>query len=356
MLGIRSFAIHVRDQLEFLALLPKLKKILSNHYNSESTLRLTVFPKSRLRYIRLFPKNIYEDNLNFSRLNIQAMNYLYRKVNSDIELCISSDVLINMNEARLKRLSYPFLTAFIWNDELEIEFINSSCKGKVTEFESFFNLQQLLPDYKVNVIDFGNTFSLPRSQSHEYLDKEGVVFFAGQVNPHLYDDLIHFQRLERAVSEAREFVVQTGDPFSLFSSGQFWSNFDGLTLTEIVAIRHKVINEWRLSIFKELCIELGSKLHLMGSDFESPVFKGAIIIPRKENLSDIYKSSRINLDLGSQCGAEYIYPRTLEILHSNPKSLAPFERRGQIADLPISLMTWNSVADILEICRDKQVI
>ena len=337
--------------------LPRVKKLCFSLNASNSGEKLTFFPTSRYRYVRLFPNEVFSKTLNFHRINPIQLCYISKKLKRRTQILVSSEMIHASASNRLDSLDKFDVSVFIWNDELEIEAINASCKLEINEFVSFFNLGELLPDSKVSVLKFGNTYSsLPGTKSSKIFNKEGGVFFAGQVNPNLYDNLIQSQQLHHAVNEARELVLQSRDPFTLFYYGQFWDKFDGMTLTEIVAIRHKVMNEWRLSVFKELVNELGPRLHLMGSDFESPVFKGARIIPGKENLSDIYKSSRINLDLGSQCGAEYIYPRTLEILYSNPESLAPFERRGQIAKLPISLMTWNSVSDILEICQGKQVI
>ena len=97
-------------------------------------------------------------------------------------------------------------------------------------------------------------------------------------------------------------------------------------------------------MLKNMSQRFGSTLHLLGSDFSKFDFGAAVIINSRFSVSEIYGKVKFNLDLGSQSGPEYLYPRTLEIQKYNYSSVCCFTRDKP--DNNLGFKFWQSLDDL----------
>lgn len=354
--SLADVMVRIYDEIEFLWSIKRINKILLALNEFDANQVITFFPTSRIRYLDLFPKEYFSKSLNFVRINPCVLRYIVKRLHRRAPIIVSSDLFLSCNSSFLVSLSKFKTSVFIWNDELEVETVLESQPSANIDFEGFFDFQLLLPSVPIKVPNFHAITSRQFSHDSSGGNNEKKVFFAGQVNSHFYENLIEKQNLSHVVNHARDFVFDRGGPFELFSDSQFWSSFEFSSLSEKVAVRHKVVNEWRQMILQSFVQDLGPKLYLMGSDFDSDAYKNATKVSQGANVLDEYKSSLINVDLGSQCGAAYLYPRTMEILSVNPASLASFERKPVNPSLEAPVRTWATVDDFFDLCRKKGIV
>jgi hypothetical protein len=169
-----------------------------------------------------------------------------------------------------------------------------------------------------------------------------TMFFSGQVNPNFYDKIIESNNyLRDACDQLISTTKKIGTMF-LFDR-EYFDEFD-FDLETYVAVRHKVLNEWRLWMLKNLSQNFGSRLYLLGSDFKKFDFGEAVILNSKFSASEMYREAKLNLDLGSQSGPEYLYPRTLEIQKYNYSSVCCFIRDKP--DHKLGFKFWQNLDDL----------
>ena len=313
--------------------------------NTDNRLRVTIFPHSRIRYVKFFDDNSFNQNLNFTEFNSIGLKFLL--TNNDFELCVSSDFLNPPNLVQKKFIDKTKITAFIWNDDSELDKVQNEVGKSLIGVESFFT--KLSHDFTIVKPGYLSFKPLPVRPKQKKIQHS--LLFAGQVIPDYQNELIEKEDLSDALAFAMTLMERDGHPFKLFNENE-WDSFSRkLTLHQRAAVRHKVINTWRKCMLLSLAEIFGKRLVLIGNSFIGPTYAKATVHPYRADMEKMYKLTLINLDLGSQCGTEYLYPRTLEILNSNPDSLVLF-RRNDVVIEGIGAY-WNEISELVQIYEER---
>jgi hypothetical protein len=300
----------------------------------------------RLRYLRLYyPETSMVRILicRRHRLIIRVLKLLGRKY------IISSDIVFK-NSSFFKNYKGT-LRVFIWNDESEISGVSQILGDKEIEFISPFKLKthwlnpgdkltqlSIIPVHNITLTStaFGYSLNFPK------------VLFVGAVDLTFY---AQFFKKDAYADELRKFVcarILEEGPFHLFDSDFIFSN--RLNLEQYIAIRHYAINYWRLELLTNISLSIGKDLMLVGNSLLRPELEKARQIPSIEDPNSLYQAARFNLDLGSQCGLEYQYGRSLEIYACNPNSHITFRRLGGEA-FPGSILV-KSLPELVALLRN----
>ncbi len=201
----------------------------------------------------------------------------------------------------------------IWNDKLELYSIPEEIRNSVQTL-SFFSETEC-DIIKPTIITRDLLKYLPTP-------KRCVVSFAGQANHRIYkEELRSYEYLLEYIYEKYLYL----NPVKIF---KFSENSD-LNIPEFLRIkfRHQCINLWRKLVIEKMSQDFQDRMLLVGQDFLSPEFGSAIRFAKlsEADALKMYAASKVCLDLGSQCGLQPLYPRSLEILFTNPASLVQTE-------------------------------
>ena len=307
-------------------------------------IKVCYFPSIRKRYLTFL--DFKDGSLmeifiwNPSKSDFKILNLV-----KQIPVVISSDFVINGFDFYHIDLTSNPIQLFVWNAEEEV----------------MRNLEVFDPNSIELLTFFGNTISGSEALKGlnasypVYRAKKGRIFrarnetilFAGQVNCDLFQNILNGNPiLQQEKSKIIEKILKSDHQF-LFDSDYFKAS---LALHEKIALRHFGVNFWRERMLQDLEDIFGQDLVLIGGDFLKSKFSKATLIQPTENLDKWYLGSRVNLDLGSQCGLEYVYPRTLEVRAISPSSLFHFERNSPKPSW-VESKYWRTAEDIAQQLR-----
>jgi len=198
----------------------------------------------------------------------------------------------------------------IWNDELELAAVPESIRHSIT-VKSFFAQNSCEILKPLTIISRG----LGRN-SHPI---KNSICFIGQANPEIYSTDLRKHNISPDYIFSNYLNLTPSDIFALTQIAPE----SELPIALRVKIRHQYINLWRKLVVRDLCRDFNRRVILVGPDFLTPEFSSAERY-KQLNVQEVlylYSHSRVCLDLGSQCGVESLYPRSLEIISENPSGL-----------------------------------
>ena len=335
---LRTFLLQLRNIIDLWVSVLNLIAIGFKTRFFKANISIGFFPRDRDRYIKLFPK----DRTKIWRL--RAVSPLVISIVKSIspgEVVISADFLDSCNESLANSLESLKFKVFIWNDELEVIRVQKqtgihslscigffSCTRKSFGSDIQFEVPNFLPD-----------------ENHRIPETSPTLCFAGQVDPAKYDSIILADENLRNISLSLDVEIRKTSPTKLFET--YSNTYFDVSVEEFVMLRHKAINTWRYNLLRLLSEEIKGSLVLFGKDFvDNEDFKLSDVRKDSANFPEEYAKHRVNLDLGSQCGDEYLYPRSLEIYSVNPKSLFVYERGDSSPRIPATY--WKNLDELVQ--------
>ena len=277
----------------------------------------------RLRYLRLY----YSGDKHVRIIICRRQRWIIRVLNSlGREYIVSSDIVFK-DSSYFASLNGT-LRVFVWNDESEISETSGILGDKEIEFISPFKLRTewLRPRNKLTQLSITPARKFMSSGVSGNSSELHKVLFVGGVDLSFYAG---FFEADFFAEELRRLVCATileDGPFYLFDSDFISSH--KLTQEQYIAIRHYAINYWRLQLLRNVSLSIGKNLMLVGNSLLRPELENALQVPSIEDPTALYRAAKFNLDLGSQCGLEYQYGRSLEIYACNRDSHITFRRPG----------------------------
>lgn len=275
---------------------------------------LYIGPSSRRRYLKYY---INCNNIRFipcpSPFFLFFLPLLHLR--SEREIFIS-DVFF-FNKFKYKKIGILLNSIkckwIIWNDKLELYSIPEGIRNSVQTLSFFSETECEIIKPKIISRDLLKYLPAP---------KRSVVSFAGQANHRIYkEELRSYEYLLEYIYENYLYL----NPVKIFK----FSENPGLNMPELLRIkfRHQCINLWRKLVIEKMSQDFQDRMLLVGQDFLSPEFGSAIRFAKMSEADALkmYSASKVCLDLGSQCGLQPLYPRSLEILFANPASLVQTE-------------------------------
>ena len=297
------------------------------------------FPSSRKRYLRLLSLN-KPKQFKFNFWDSDSVDFGILSKLKGVQIILSSDFVINGINLADTNFTGNLVELFIWNDEEETILNLKSLKLGQVKISSFFR-DTLVKNREIGIYDVNYPAYLNKS-NRPSSRRSSRILFAGQVN--LSYSLKVINNSKQLSMEKNRIIerIELSDYQFLFDEDAYQSEY---STREKTLLRHFGVNYWRETILLEIEQLFGSDLVLIGNDFLDSKYKKATLVGYTEDLQTWYSSSRVNLDLGSQCGLEYIYPRTLEIRSLNPDSLFHYERKSLKPNWPGSRY-WSSAPDL----------
>ena len=300
---------------------------------------VSFFPSSRKRYLKQLSFN-KSKHFKFNFWDSDSIDFGILSELRGVHIVLSSDFVINGIDFSDINFTENLVELFIWNDEEEtILNLNSLNLGQV-KISTFFR-DTLIQNREIEIYDVNYPSYLIKS-TRSSRQKTPRILFAGQVNLGISLEVIaNSKQLSMEKDRIMERIEDSDYQF-LFDEASYESNY---STREKILLRHFGVNYWREKILLEIEQFFGPDLVLVGNDFLDTKFRKATLVGYTEDLQSWYSSSAVNLDLGSQCGLEYIYPRTLEIRSLNPDSLFHYERESLKPNWPESRY-WSSALDL----------
>lgn len=299
------------------------------------------FPRARNRYRKLVLNQVSAHSVPIYRL--WKIHLLLISRSKNVKLLVSSDFLNGPDRTYAVKLGSVDCEFFLWNDESEALAVKRHFPNRDVKFLSFFSFTgiALRGQATVQVPSLSLYSKSPNRVPRQRL------FFAGGVHLEHYDEILEQNRKSKDVGAEWLDRLSRELPNFLFEEKTFIQS--GLDVQIYAALRHKSVNIWRRDVLERLVSQFGKNVWLLGDTFGDLAFSGATLLSRTERISRYYKNSSLNLDLGSQCGTEYVYPRALEIHAARPESLTTF-RRAFGDPLPGSIL-WSSIDELIELTR-----
>jgi hypothetical protein len=264
---------------------------------------------------------------------------MFREIRG-VHIVLSSDFVVNGMNFSDTNFTENLVELFIWNDEEETILNLNSLKLGQVKILSFFR-DTLVQNREIGIYDVNYPSYLIKSTRPLRRTTQRILF-AGQVNLGISLELITNSKWLSAGKDRIMEKIESSDYQFLFDEESYEADY---TTREKILLRHFGVNYWRQKILLEIEQLFGPDLVLIGNDFLDSKFKKATLVGYTEDLQSWYSGSAVNLDLGSQCGLEYIYPRTLEIRSLNPDSLFHYERESLKPNWPDSRY-WSSALDL----------
>jgi hypothetical protein len=303
--------------------------------------RITVciFPSSRKRYLKQLTLN-KPKHFKFNFWDLDSIDFeMFRELRG-VHIVLSSDFVVDGMNFSETNFTENLVELFIWNDEEEtILNVNSLKLGQV-KILSFFR-DTLVQNREIGIYDV-NYPSYRIKSTRPLRRRTQRILFAGQVNSGISLEVITNSKWLSAGKDQIMERIESSDYQFLFDEESYEADY---TTREKILLRHFGVNYWREKILLEIEQLFGPDLVLIGNDFLDSKYKKATLVGYTEDLQSWYSGSAVNLDLGSQCGLEYIYPRTLEIRSLNPDSLFHYERESLKPNWPESRY-WSSALDL----------
>lgn len=298
---------------------------------------IEVFPKDRDRYLKLF-QIANKPLIKIRKLSPGLIKLI--SLISPTDFIISADYFELPNpriSEALKSLEYK---VFIWNDEIEVLMVQKNLNVDNLECLGFFSATAKAFGTNVN-------FAIPEMNPQQSVMASATspsICFAGQADPSKYDQQINSDKELTKISKLLISEVLEKSPMVLFT--KYSPANLNLSISDFVMLRHKAVNTWRSEVLKQLAKEFGKSLTLIGKDFvDNPDYSLAKVFSDSNQFPKEYEKHKVNIELGSQCGAEYLYPRSIEIFAVNPGSLFVFDRGNSYPSLPGTF--WKDTEDLI---------
>jgi hypothetical protein len=297
------------------------------------------FPSSRKRYLKLLnldkPKHF-----KFNFWDSDSVDFGILSELKGVHIVLSSDFVIDGTNLSDINFTENFVELFIWNDEEETILNLKSLRLGQFKISSFFR-ETLVQNREIGIYEVDYPSYLIKS-AKPLNRRTPRILFAGQVN--LGNSLGAIANSKKLSMEKDRIMerIESSDYQFLFDKESYEPDY---STREQILLRHFGVNYWREKILLEVEQLFGPNLVLVGNDFLDSKYRKATLIGYTEDLQSLYSDSAVNLDLGSQCGLEYIYPRTLEIRSLNPESLFHYERDSLKPNWPESRY-WSSTLDL----------
>jgi hypothetical protein len=300
-------------------------------------------PSGRRRYLRhLLHHQIYGvlDAERIPFLSLLLLALLHRK---NVAVVVSDRFgwLADLSLPRRGLSSRVLLLA--WHDEPEVQELH-------TDYESF-RIASFFPAPSVDedAIDIARLhFGVSRQATSETLGFAKTIVYVGQADPDTYagdSDVTAF------VPATHDFVASN---FKTISYPAFFRRSMPIFTSDRhinYKIRNMAINVYRQLILQGLRDVFGPKLVLIGDHLEGISGTSQSILD-EHRISQLYRASRVCLDLGSQYGTAWLYPRSAEILANNPGSLVQprLDGNGRLFSGALSFRVFACFDQLTEAC------
>ena len=277
--------------------------------DNSKKISLIFMSRDRLRYFKYYGSSegrlqivVHKSNW----LTIGFSDFLFS--DTDVEW-VFSDIDENVYRVVSKSRVGP-INVLSWNGVVEVEDIRRRFPG-VFVLSVITNSchRRILPNFKL------------KPEPMVISEVEHRIFFAGQLKPPSYflDGCPLLVDAETLVANAPCF----GTMIDIFNYIEDLGKRRSLLEREKDCLRMALASIMREAYLVALDRKFGQRLTLCGPDFDVarfPASKRIAYLPASE-VQQMYRTSRVALDFGSQCGCDALYPRSLEILEMNPAAL-----------------------------------